>query len=194
MPRFTMSSSVAIAPWRSPRLPLHRGELSEGSREPRVIARDRRAACHRVRRVSGIERLHRIVEIVRRPDECLRVVVRRVDASRRIGARADVPERLQPLPRLGIERRLLCVRAREQRRRWRRRAAARPACARARDRVRTRSSSRAGRRRGRTAPESEASISLAPPATMAVSGAQLRVRLASIASRYAVAGGSARGH
>ena len=106
MPRRDASSSVAIAPRRSPVLPLHRREHAERGREARMLPHDRAGGVHRRCVGAGVERRNGALQLVGRPDQRLRIVRVGVDARAGVRARGDVAERLQPLPRVGAERRL----------------------------------------------------------------------------------------
>ncbi len=90
-----------------PILALHRRQDPVGRRETRMRARDRADGVHRRRPRSRVERDDGALQIVGGSDERLRIVGIRERAVAWLGARRDIAERLQPLPRFAAQRRLL---------------------------------------------------------------------------------------
>ena len=134
---------------------------------------------------AAVEGRDRALQFVGRANQRFRIVGVGVGARARIGARRDVAERLQPLPRVAAQASSARPPSRAPRRRWSGRAAAPRASAREPHRGRRDSWFRADRRADRRARGSADRSACNRAWRWRSAAPSVRVRLASIASRYA---------
>ncbi len=106
MPRRTMSSSVAIAPARSPDWRCIEASWPCAAENDGMVVEDGANGGHRLGARARVECFYRAVEVVGHGDQRLRIVGAGEHANARVSARCDVTERLEPLARIRAERRL----------------------------------------------------------------------------------------